>query len=276
MKSIIKTVSMSALAALIAVSMAACDTGGGTGGGGGGNVPLPTHSVGATMAFSNHQVWERNYQTIYLSEVHFKYEGSARVAPLVMVPNPEENGEPIFLYAIGYGAIVNGILHFNVEQLTDELFLPPGYLDLLFEEWVYAEETEEYPEPLEINPPNVRGNVLTLLTDNFELLSLEQFSASGSSLTGKFVQFIYAEEAVTVKAPERQRPGDNLYEALDLSLAAGWNMVIKSETYTTEGRSVFSMRVTHFFEGFKWALADPYGPNKTIDLLHRVFETEAP
>ena len=256
------------IAALVLL-MTACDVGGGS-------VTDRQYSVGPYLAFSNHQVWERNYQTYYLSEIHYKYDGSNDVKAFIIVPDEEGEGESA-VFTTGTGIIQNGILSFNIPPLEARHFLPPGHFKQIFHDWAFTYAGIEHSPPITINPQSVRGNIATISTVLGDLLIAEHFSSGANySLNGEFIWFIYVEEAVTVSSPAREAPGENNFLPLNLTFKPGWNMVNKKETYTEEGISTFSMRIINYIPEFKWAIVSNDDTDKVPDLWRRIFVDQAP
>ena len=235
------------------------------------------YNVGQTMVFSNHQTWERNYETIYLSQVHHRYGGNHEVKAVVFIPDGSPS--PVS-FTVGSGTIRNGILNFNVQRLQEEHFLPMNYIDLIFGEWVYESEGVEYTVPLVVSPGNLRGNIVTLFTTDDDVLSLELFSGTQTSLSGEFIWFVYAETAGTVTSPQRTKSPYNIYEALNLTLRPGWNMIRRKETYTDIGVSYYNLSIVQSVNYLRWAVVDidlePDISGKLDDLRVRVFGNNEP
>ena len=267
MKKIKKTAGLIVLAVLTGFLTAACPTEGPDETG-----LVSTQSIGQTMVFSNHQTWVRDYETEYVSKTHIKFSGDREVFATVGVPVPNADEEnTLEMYTVGYGEIKNGILNFTVEQLGEEHFLPAGYFDHLFAEWIfkYPEDPsigEEYDPPLEISPADVKGNAVVFFTFNEDNsidkeLFWERFSPSMNyqELDLEHIWFVYVKESCTITSEERVRPGENTYEALNLILEPGWNMIRRKEAYTETAHSSYSLTVVNrnSSPAFNWALIEP-------------------
>jgi hypothetical protein len=221
MKSTIKLFGIIALAAIIGLSMTACDDGGGDGGGGGGG----SATLGETLTLSGQVYVEKRTETATSYSLSYQnFTGS-----LTLVD-----------YDGGSGVITNGKLSYSIGE--------PDYLDTLDIEdyfWGY--------DDLTTSNPTVKGAMIRhFYTDNeaYPYLSKENqiFSQKGNSYTTTYerVIFVYVEEDVTLSG-KGTRDGDTDPEYgftwirntsnFNLRLKAGWNAVYSKgvETYSVTG-----------------------------------------
>ena len=248
MKNYVKMLAVFALFALLVLTVTACgDTTE--------NDPSPTQYVGETMAFDGHQVWSRNYETKKISNIHFRFEGNCKIAGIVELPY--HYPDPPVIIQVGEGTIENGILSFTVEQPATEKLLKNGedILYFIFREWWNDDDGDGFADTISIDPPDVRGNIATLVSGDGEFLNWEFFAGTKTSLSGEYVWFIYVDKPCTITS-ETVVDTDLHYtfNQLHLTLNAGWNTLCKKETYTTTGNSSYSFTIKK--PNFTWVIFD--------------------
>jgi len=207
-----------------------------------------THFAG-TLSYNDEQVWVPNYYTGKLSSIFNKFLEDRNINVVVYLP--EYEGENIVDYEIiqtGTGEIKNGKLGFSVEPLDDNYLLTSEeLLSMYFFGWSFA------GSDVKINNPQTKGNIITVKTETGEGLIKEGFSGTGTYLSGEYIYFIYVNNNCRITATSGNI-GDIFYtyNAFDLELKQGWNTITKTESYTTEGHSTYSMAVKN--PGLRWLM----------------------
>jgi hypothetical protein len=201
---------------------------------------------------SDEQVWMPNYNTGKVSQMLLKFKGDRDVDVIVI----DYTDVPIF-NTVGSGKIEKGILNFKVDEMNDSNLLDSD--DLLY---YYFKDWYKNGDNL-IMTPEVKGNVITLVTlynDTpvkmpSEAVIREGFSGTNDSLTGEYIYYLYVESDCTISVKEEVNKPEFQYTFKkfdDLSLKAGWNTILKSETYTTTGDSSYSMAVKN--PAIRWVM----------------------
>ena len=225
------------LAALVALGAAACKMNDDD------NADSPTHYSG-TLEFCGEQVYEPNYNTGKLSQLFVKFTGNRSPVDVVVVNQG-------VIIKVGSGEIADGLLSFGVPELDQTSLVGIEVLvQNVFGEWYGSDGAA-----ITINPPDVKSNLITIVTDwvfdpNYgfdvpnEWLIKEGFSGSYSSLSGEYVYYIYVDKNCTITSGKVEDETIHCkYNPFMLSLRKGWNTVCKKETYTTEERSSFSIGI---------------------------------
>jgi len=232
------------------------------------------------MMFEDCQVWERNYDTGKLRELHYEFTGDDRdIEAFSYKAVYDEDGKFVTseLKKIGAsGNIINGLLSFDVEALEDDFLLPDSdtLLKFIFTHWYNAFWTNnnisvDFSDTITIVPADAKGNSIQFLRAAPDYLNWELISGTADSLSMEYVWFIYMNKPCHITAEEFTVGVINYtYKALDLRMNEGWNMLGIKETYTTSGASSFSREIKK--PDLKWALVDP--ANTRVDLSKFDFE----
>ena len=205
-----------------------------------------------TLNVSGEQVWMPNYNTGKVSQMLLKFKGDRDVDVIVI----ENTDTPIF-YTVGTGKIEKGILSFNVDKMNDSNLLDSD--DLLF---YYFKDWYKTGNNL-VMTPEVKGNIITLVTlyndapvkMPIEAVIREGFSGTNDSLIGEYIYYLYVEADCTISVKEEVKKPEFQYTFKkfdDLLLKAGWNTILKSETYTTIGDSSYSLTVKN--PAIRWVM----------------------
>jgi len=236
--------------------------------------PTEKYSIGATMTFSDYQVWERNYSVKKLSETHYKFKGNRNmVQGLVNKMIIDEDDDTKYSFEeelIGSGEIKDGYLNLSIPALGNDLLLKEGedILYFFFREWYYDFNIRDYTD-ISITPPETRGNMVDFkITDNNDDLIRENLSGTKTSLSGEFIHYIYVDRSCTIRAGELIQPFSasfagiepGTYVAFNLSLKEGWNALCNKQTHTTTEQSSYSWEVKH--PDHKWVIV---ATGKTLD-----------
>jgi len=207
--------------------------------------------LGAKLEVTGEQVWMPNYNTGKVSQMLLKFAGDRTIDVIVI-----ENDTAIF-HTVGSGKIEKGILSFNVDGISGNLLDSDNLLLYYFNDWYKTGDNL-------VMTPAVKGNIITFVTlyNNdpdkkmpSEAIIREGFSGTSDSFTGKYIYYLYVENDCTISVKEKvEKPElEYTFEKFDdLKLKAGWNTICKSETYTTIGKSSYSMEVKN--PSIKWVM----------------------
>jgi hypothetical protein len=198
---------------------------------------------GDTLSVIGEQVWVPNYNTAKVSQMFIK-SADNRDVDVIVIEYADDAQNNSFQKA-GSGKVEGGKLSFSVDKLADNYLLnSDDLLKKYFNEW-YGNIT--------VNPSNVKGNLITLVTQYddgtskpSEAVIKEGFYGTRTSLTGEYIYYFYVNADCTISAKKTEKTDlQYTFNKFDLSLKAGWNSICKSETYTTTGDSSYSMTVDH-------------------------------
>jgi len=206
--------------------------------------------LGDKLNVSNEQVWMPNYNTGKVSQMLLKFEGNRTVDVVVELVEYNSGSPPsILIDSVGSGKIEKGILSFKVDAMDDSKLLGSNELLLhCFEEWYLDKDSKKNI----VMTPEVKGNIITLVTlyndDSCTIptegVIREGFSGTSDSLTGEYIYYIYIKDKCKITAEEVKKTDlKYTFKKIELSLEAGWNTILKSETYTTTGDSSYSMTI---------------------------------
>jgi len=212
-----------------------------------------------TLNVSGEQVWMPNYNTGKVSQMLLKFQGDREVDVIVeVIVGYDGEGRPVSsIEKAGSGKIEKGILNFKVDEMNDSNLLDSD--DLLF---YYFKDWYKTGDNL-VMTPEVKGNIITLVTlyndapvkMPIEAVIREGFTGTNDSLTGEYIYYLYVEADCTISVKEEIKKPEFQYTFKkfdDLSLKAGWNTILKSETYTTTGDSSYSLTVKN--PAIRWVM----------------------
>ena len=214
---------------------------------------------GDTISIRDAQVWERNYTANKISQMYSKFDGSAEIMVL---------DDPGFPVHSSWGSIQNGKLSIIVNKLEqDELLkwdsppdwalgLPLSSLDsnkLTFK-YFFASIADGAGWDAQIDKTETKGNYILLITnDKKNALMREDISGTNNSFSCEWVFFVYVDRACKITGASRVIESFSYtLNAFTLNLYAGWNTICLTQTYTTVGKSTFSMAVKN--PDLKWVL----------------------
>jgi hypothetical protein len=192
-----------------------------------------------TLVIDGEQVWLRNYSSNKISQLYEKCD---------------ENNYNIVVFSeyleeIGSGSINKGIVRFTVtvpEELLewDDLKV---FFEVIVEGKGWTVTVDEGDEP--------NGTFIEILTDDEARYQLIREGVSGTttSLSDEWVFFVYVDRDCTITG-ESKVDEQVMYtlNPFTLRLKKGWNTVWHKQTYTSFGRSTFSMDIKN--PDLKWVL----------------------
>lgn len=202
-----------------------------------------------TLDVKGQQVWMPNKSTGKVSQMLLRFTGDRTVDVIVIEPlavPPYHN-----YHSVGEGEIKKGILSFSVDEDEIESNLLDGedLLKYYFNEW-YVDVDSDSNIDITIMPPSAKGNIITLVslydsdTEPVEGIIREGFSGTNDSLTGQYIYYLYVDTDCTISAEKVEITElKYTFNEFELTLKAGWNTILKSETYTTTGDSSYSIKV---------------------------------
>jgi hypothetical protein len=215
-------------------------------------------NLGAKLDVKDEQVWMPNYNTGKVSQMLLKFAGDRTVDVIVeLIVRYDGDGTPIpSIEKAGSGEIKKGILSFKVDGINDKLLDSDDLLFYYFKDWYKTGNNL-------VMTPEVKGNIITFVTlynDDpvkmpSEAIIREGFSGTSDSFTGKYIYYLYVEADCTISVKEAVIKPELEYtfeKFNDLKLKAGWNTICKSETYTTIGKSSYSMEVSN--PSIRWVM----------------------
>jgi len=219
-------------------------------------------NLGTKLNVKSQQVWMPNYDTGKVSQMLLKFTGNRTIDVIaVLITGYDSDGNPVSSIAsVGSGKIEKGILSFKVETMGDSNLLDSDELLLyFFNEWYLDKDGNNN---ISIDTAGVKGNIITLVslykddsnTTPVEGVIREGFSGTEDSLTGEYIYYIYVNKncKITAKYDVVKTGLDYTYNKFELSLKNGWNTILKSETYTTAGKSSYSMKVLN--PSIRWVM----------------------
>jgi len=211
--------------------------------------------LGDSLIITGEQVWVPNYNTGKISQMLSKFDGNRDVDVIVIeYTNDSQNFN---IQEVGTGKVEKGKLSFNVNKLAESNLLESD--DLVLH---YINEWYDNNGNITVNPPTVKGNLISLVTqyDNdssipSEGIIKEGFHGTRTSLTGEYIYYIYVDDACTISAGKVVKTElQYTFNKFTLSLKPGWNTILKSETYTTTGDSSYSITVSN--PEIRWLMQD--------------------
>jgi hypothetical protein len=190
------------------------------------------------LVIANEQVWLRNNSTNRLSQAYEKFNEK----------NHDITVLSEYVEEIGSGSINKGKLSFTVN--VPENLLEWDDLKVFFNVIVEGEGWD-----VEITGDAPKGTFIEILTDDEDayMLMKEGLSGTTSSLSDEWVFFVYVDSncEISGKSKEDTRVMYTL-NPFTIKKKKGWNTVWYKQTYTTSGRSSFSMAVKN--PDLKWVL----------------------
>jgi len=223
----------------------------------------PVHFTG-TLSINNEQVWMPNYNTGKLKDIFLKFTGNRdNVDVIVMLPDYSSSGN-IDLVSVGSGKIENGLLSLSAAALDDNNLLleSDDLFYLYFNDWY-----ENGNGDIKMTPDGVKGNIITLVSlyktpenvplypDNppVEAIIKEGFSGTDNSLTGEYTYFIYVNnDCIITSGAVIKENIHYTFNAFSISLKKGWNIISKTETYTSSGDTIHSISVKN--PNLRWVM----------------------
>jgi len=215
-------------------------------------------NLGDKLDVKNQQVWMPNYNTGKVSQMLLKFKGNRTIDVIAVLVEHDDDDDPSYLIgSVGSGKIQKGILSFKVDAMDDSNLLESDDLLLnLFNEWFLDNNGNDN---IAIDTDDVKGNIITLVSqynddeEPIEGVIREGFSGTDNSLTGEYIYYVYVNKNCKITAGEVVKTGlDYTYNKFELSLKTGWNTILKSETYTTAGKSSYSMKVLN--PSIRWVM----------------------
>ncbi|MDR0313034.1 MAG: hypothetical protein LBI14_05505 [Treponema sp.] len=197
---------------------------------------------GSTLIIADEQVWLRNHTTNRLSQAYEMF--NERDYNITVLSEYLFNG---YSEEIGFGTIRRGKLSFTVNAPIDLL----EWKDLKV---FFNTITEGKGWDVEINNAATKGTFILPVTDVDEYaLIREGLSGTTSSISDESVYFIYVDKDCTItgKSKEDQVILYTFYP-FTLKLKKGWNTIWYKQTYTSYGKSFFSMDIKN--PDLKWVL----------------------
>jgi hypothetical protein len=201
------------------------------------------------------QVWIPNKKTGKVSQMFLKYTDDSDVDVIVELIDDSESNPVFNIKQISSGKIEKGILSFKVNVMNDgDLLDSNNLLYYYFNEWYYDKDNK-----ININMnPKIKGNIITLVTEYDESVKIpteaiirEGFSGTYTSLTGEYIYYLYVDNDCTISAKKVDKAElEYTFNDFNLTLKRGWNTICKSETYTTSGKSSYSITVKN--PGVRW------------------------
>jgi hypothetical protein len=194
-----------------------------------------------TLSITGEQVWLRNYSTNRLSQAYEKFNESYGITVLSEYILDEYSEE------IGSGTINEGVLSFTVDESFD--LVKWDTLKIFFN--IIAEK-EGWD--VEIDNDATKGTFILLVTDEDEYaLIKEGISGTSSSISSETVYFVYVDGDCTITGGSRvDEQVMYTFNPFTLPLKKGWNTLCYKQTYTTYGKSSFSMDIKN--PDLKWVL----------------------
>jgi len=205
---------------------------------------------GDMLNISGEQVWKPNYNTGKISQMLLISDDDCDVDVVVL-----DNAKDPPFHTVGSGKVEKGKLSFSVDKLDENYLLDGDDLLLFyFNEW-YSNGN------ITVNPPDVKGNLITLVTKYgndgtpSEAIIKEGFYGTRMSLTGEYIYYLYVNADCKISAGKKEITDlKYTFNKFDISLKAGWNTILKSETYTTTGDSSYSIKVDN--PEIRWLMQD--------------------
>jgi hypothetical protein len=198
-----------------------------------------------TLNIVNEQVWLRNNSTNRVSQAYEKYN-EKNYDIIVLGEYDEEISE--YSEEIGSGTIIGGKLSFTVN--VPQILLKWDKLKILFNTI-----TEGIGWDVTIDNDTTKGTFIEILTDDEDeyMLTREGLSGTTSSLSDETVFFIYIDtDCIITGEPKEDKKVMYTFNPFTLSLKKGWNTIWYKQTYTSSGRSDFSMDIKN--PDLKWVL----------------------
>lgn len=237
MKSILKTLGMSALTAVIIFSMATCDLEKDD------DTDGPTNYTGA-FKINKEQVWEGTTSN-KLSEVYKKFDGERGIS--INDYWTEGDGKYNPTKVLGEGIIEKGRLSCDIPVPVEDDLMDWDNFKFEFSEWKDIKCV-----------PKVKGTYLRLVTSENEWLNREKISGSDDSVWLESIWFLYVDNDchITGTPSDGTRPGDAFFKTsdLDLILKKGWNTIcLKQLLKGNYGIEMDTMQIKNPND-FKWVL----------------------
>jgi hypothetical protein len=193
------------------------------------------------LIITNEQVWLRNYSANRVSQVHEKY--NEKNYGITVLSEYVFNG---YSEEIGSGTINGGKLSFTVDKPVDLL------------EWdelkVFFTIAENIGWKADIDDDTVKGTfILPVTNEDQYVLIREGVSGTTSSISDESVYFVYFDKdcIITGESSEDEQVMYT-FNPFTLKLKKGWNTIWYKQTYTTSGKSSFSMNIKN--PDLKWVL----------------------
>jgi len=201
--------------------------------------------LGTKLEVKGEQVWMPNYNTGKVSELLLKFAGDRDVGVIVDYPSFNK---------IVSGKIKKGILEFKIDEgVLENTYLldKDNLISHFFNDW-------NEDNNINITPSDVKGNIITVVTyksdaNPIEAVIREGFSGTDNSLTGEYIYYLYVDNNCKISAGKVEKTDlDYTFNKFDLDLKAGWNTICKRETYTTTGKSSYSISLSN--PSIRWVI----------------------
>lgn len=205
-----------------------------------------------TLAFKDEQVYLPNESAVKISELFVKYTGDSSLEATVFLSEGYKS--------VGTGDIKKGLLSFNVGDLLQSDLID---IDTLSSIYFSGEDLNsgwhDDGENVRLNPMDAKTNIITLVTGRDENgipnrgVIKEGFNGNHNSLSGEWIYYIYTDRDCQISAGGKEYTSvSHIYKNFSLSLKQGWNTLCKTETYTTEGISTYTLELRN--PDLRWLL----------------------
>jgi hypothetical protein len=197
------------------------------------------------LIITDEQVWLRNYSTNKISQLYEQFNEKNH-AIIVLGEYDSETEE--YSEEIGSGTINNGKLSFAVN-------VPKNVLAWDKFKVFFNIITEGMGWNVSIDEEATNSTFIAIFTDDEDgyMLTKEGVSGTTSSVSDETVFFVYVDRDCAITGESREDATVMyVFNPFTLQLKKGWNTVWYKQTYTSSGRSSFSMDIKN--PDLKWVL----------------------
>jgi len=209
------------------------------------------------------EVIENQYQNSIniLKEQVYTRNGNAKKISQVYLEYKTTGNYDIFAYTsssalLGSGKIEDGILNFNISQIEEANLIDWEEFEIVFKQWGNVTCSTA-----------IKCTMFLLYaydgTNLIGILDRQRIIGTSSTITQETLMYIYVDNNCTIKG--RKSSGyekNNFYyitkNDLDLQLKKGWNLVTRTEKYSTDisGYATISMEIKPITnpQDYKWVM----------------------
>ncbi|MCL2208557.1 MAG: hypothetical protein FWC19_00680 [Treponema sp.] len=208
-----------------------------------------------TLAFKDEQIYLPNDGATKISKLFEKFTGDSILEVTVGILG-------IGYKPVGTGDVKKGLLSFNAGELLQSDLIDSG---TLFHAYFSGESNVggwyDDGNNVRMNPADAKSNIVTLIagrdengTPNKGVIK-EGFNGNQNSLSGEYIYYIYTDRDCTISAMRKEYNDiSHVYVNFSLNLKKGWNTLCKTETYTTNGISTYTMELKN--PDLRWLILD--------------------